>query len=68
MSDIAWTEPPGDDWHLWLNPFDQSPAQAIRSGRTLEIWRAEWGNETKVATRQTMHPAMNVTGLWWRVL
>lgn len=33
----------------------------------IEIWRKEWGNETQFTRFGAMHPATNLTGLWWRV-
>lgn len=64
-------EPPGDDWRLWLDPsgmrpFDQSPTYAMLGGGCVEIWRSGWGNETHFATSQSLHPATNVAGLYWR--
>lgn len=65
------TEPPGDGWSLWLDPygvrpFAQSPTYAMLNGGSVEIWRVDWGNDTHFATEHTLHPATNVAGLWWR--
>jgi hypothetical protein len=44
-------DPPGDGWNLWLDEwgmrgFDDSPTAALLQNKTLEVWRADWGNET----------------------
>lgn len=57
------TNPPGEGWAPWLDPSGTRPPD----GGVLEVWRAQWGNETHYVRKDTMHPAMNVAGLWWRV-
>ena len=32
----------------------------------LELWRAEWGNETSFARCSQLPLEFNVAGLWWR--
>jgi hypothetical protein len=63
--------PPGDGWSIWIDPygmrpFDQSPTYVMMLGGCVEIWRHGWGNETHFATEQSLHPATNVAGLYWR--
>jgi len=53
--------PPGDDrdWAYWIYraPVAHFP---------VEIWKKDWGNETRFLSVNDVHPAMNIHGLWWR--
>lgn len=63
-------EPPGEGWQpfvaMWppQNYADTGFAR-LASGRCLELWRREWGNETRFASEK-FHPATNIAGLYWR--
>jgi len=45
--------PPGDDWQPLLVRHHRLYAESIRgmlaNHKVVELWRAEWGNETKFA-------------------
>jgi hypothetical protein len=51
--------PPGDGWNYYM---------AIRPKRSvlIEMWRAEWGNETHFCRPRDLQPEFNVAGLYWR--
>lgn len=53
------TEPPGDGWRYWT---DVRP----EADRLIEIWRADWGNETGFTRGIHMSPETNVHSLYWR--
>lgn len=60
--------PPGDGWLPWMGQQrgETSPETYLLFGRVLEIWHAEWGNDTSYVTHETMAPMTNVAGLYWR--
>jgi hypothetical protein len=63
-------EPPGDGWLPYFDPYPGAHFSAsiqLLRGNVIEIWRAEWGNETSFMSAHDQCPEMNVTGLYWRL-
>lgn len=61
MANLDSFLPPGDGWMPWL--FD---TPMFKNLAVVELWRLEWGNETKYMPVGDIPTQMNIFGLWWR--
>lgn len=61
MSSVPQTHPPYRGTKRWRHWLDESP---VLSHTLVETWRRGWDNAEVIDIR-TMHPAMNVAGLYW---
>ena len=56
--------PPGGGWRQWMYVSDEDMLTLYTADK-VEAWHELWAGP-RVINPRSMHPTMNVNGLWWR--